>query len=70
MTKSASTDGFSDPVKSSRLTTGSVGPVNGINKDVSGARLLPTQQLFWFTVSCELSLFLSLTKDTVLLSVS
>ena len=24
------------------LTTGSVGPVNGINKDVSSARLLPT----------------------------
>ena len=28
-------------VKPPRCTTGSVGPVNGINKDVSGARLLP-----------------------------
>ena len=31
---------FADTVKSPRCITGSVGPVNGINKDVSGARLL------------------------------
>ena len=33
---------FCQPVKPSRCTTGSVEPVNGINKDVSSARLLPT----------------------------
>ena len=39
---------IADPVKPPRCTTGSVGPVNGINKDVIGinkdvigARLLP-----------------------------
>ena len=32
---------IADPVESSRCTTGSMGLVNGINKDVSGARLLP-----------------------------
>ena len=31
---------FAVPVKPSKYTTGSVGPVNGINKDVSGVRLL------------------------------
>ena len=36
---------FSDPVKSPWCTTGSVKPVNGINKDVRGARLLPTAVL-------------------------
>ena len=57
---------FADLVKPPRCTVGSVDPVNGINKDVSGVRLLPT------TVSTYLglSLFLSLTKDTTLLSVS
>ena len=33
---------FTDPIKPQRCTTESVGPVNGIYKDVSGARLLPT----------------------------
>ena len=32
---------IADPVESLRCTTGSMGLVNGINKDVSGARLLP-----------------------------
>ena len=32
---------FADPVKSPRYTVGFLEPVNGINKDVSGARLLP-----------------------------
>ena len=32
---------FVDPVKPPRCTTGSVGLVNGINKDVSGTSLLP-----------------------------
>ena len=31
---------FAVPVKPSRYTTGSLGVVNGINKNVSGARLL------------------------------
>ena len=30
------------PVKPQKCITGSLGPVNGTNKDVSGARLLPT----------------------------
>ena len=33
---------IADPVKPQRGTIGSVKTVNGINKDVSGARLLPT----------------------------
>ena len=33
---------FCWPVRPLRCTTGSVQPVNGINKDVSGTRLLPT----------------------------
>ena len=32
---------IADPVRPLRCTTGSVGPVSGINKDVSDARLLP-----------------------------
>ena len=32
----------SNLVKPPRCTTGSMGPVNGIKKDVNGARLLPT----------------------------
>ena len=36
---------FADPVKLWRCTTGSVGSVNGINKDVSSTRLLPTTVL-------------------------
>ena len=32
---------FADPVKLQRCTIGSVGPVNDINTDVSGARLVP-----------------------------
>ena len=32
---------FAIPIKPPRCTTGSLGPVNHINKDVSGARLLP-----------------------------
>ena len=38
--------------------------VNGINKDVNGARLLPTTVLTYPVV------FLALTEDTALLSVS
>ena len=33
---------YRQPVKPPRYTTGSVRPVNGINKDMSGARLLQT----------------------------
>ena len=33
---------FAIPIKPLRCTAGSLGPVNGINEDVSGARLLPT----------------------------
>ena len=33
---------FAIPVRPLRCTTGPLGPVNGINKDVSGTRLLPT----------------------------
>ena len=33
---------FCCPCQPPRCTTGSLGPVNGINKDVSGARMLPT----------------------------
>ena len=36
---------FAIPIKPPRCTTGSLGPVNHINKDVSGARLLPTTVL-------------------------
>ena len=36
---------FAVPVKTLRCTTGSLGLVNGINKGVSGARLLPTTVL-------------------------
>ena len=57
---------FSIPVKPLRCPTGFLGPVNGINKDVNGARLLPTT----LDLSCGLSLFLSPTKDTALPSVS
>ena len=32
---------FANPVRPLRCTTGSVEPVNGINKNVSGDRLLP-----------------------------
>ena len=32
---------FAVPIKPSRCTIGSMGPVNGINKDVSDTRLLP-----------------------------
>ena len=32
---------FAIPVRLLRCTTGSLGPVNGINKDVSDTRLLP-----------------------------
>ena len=42
MAKSAFKQLIADPVKPSRWTTESMGPVNGINKDVSDARLLPT----------------------------
>ena len=37
---------FADPVKPPRCTTGSVEPVNGINKDVSGTTLLQTTGLY------------------------
>ena len=33
---------FASPVRPLRCTTGSLGPVNGINKDVSGTRLMQT----------------------------
>ena len=55
MAKSAFTDGLLSSLS-----------VNTINKNVSDARLLPMSlELF-----CGLSLFLSLTEDTALLSVS
>ena len=41
MAKYAFTDGFLPAVKPPKCTTGSVEPVNGINKDASGATLLP-----------------------------
>ena len=54
---------FANPIKPPRCSTGSVQPVNGINKVVSAANNC-------FDLSCGLSLFLSLTEDTALLSVS
>ena len=36
---------FVIPVRPLRCTTGPLGPVNGINNDVSGTRLLPTAVL-------------------------
>ena len=43
MAKSAFTEGFlADPVKPQRCTTESVKPLDGINKDVGGAKLLLT----------------------------
>ena len=36
---------YANPVKPPWCTTGYVGPVNGINKDVTGARLLSTTVL-------------------------
>ena len=39
---------FTDTVKPTRYTTGCVEPVNNINKDVSGARLLPITDLTYF----------------------
>ena len=36
---------FVIPIRSTRCTTGSLGPVNDINKDMSGTRLLPTTVL-------------------------
>ena len=40
--KSAFTDGFFKPVKPRRCTPRPVEPLNGINKDVCGAKLQPT----------------------------
>ena len=59
---------FVDPVKPQRYTIGSVKPVNGINKDISGARLLP-MTISTYPVDC-MSLFLSLTEDMALLFMS
>ena len=43
MTNSAFTDRLiADPVKPPWCNTGSVGPMSDTNKDVTGARLLPT----------------------------
>ena len=39
------TQPFAVPVRPLKYTTGSLGPVNGINKDVSSIRLLPTTVL-------------------------
>ena len=58
---------FAVPVKPPTYTTGSWRPVNGINKDVSGAKTADNDSL---DLSCGLSLFLSLTEDTALPSVS
>ena len=42
---------FANPVRLPRCTTGTLGPVNGTNKDVSGIRLLPmtvaTYDILW-----------------------
>ena len=56
-----------NPVIPPRCTTRSVDPVNGINKDVNGTRLLLTT-VSTYPMNC-MSLFLSLTKDIALLSV-
>ena len=53
-----------EPVKPRRCTTGPVEPVNGINKDVCGAKLQPT------SVSAYPVLLVPLTGHKVLLSVS
>ena len=41
---------FANPIKPLRYTTGFVEPVNGFNKDVSGARLLPMTVLTYLVV--------------------
>ena len=59
---------FVDPAKPQRYTIGSVEPVNGINKDVNGARLL-LMTISAYPVDC-MSLFLSSTEDIALLFMS
>ena len=41
---------FANPIKPLRYTTGFVEPVNGFNKDMSGARLLPMTVLTYLVV--------------------
>ena len=72
MAKSAFTEGFfADPVKPQRCTAEPVRPLDGINKDVGGAKLLLTTTADDHRcLSCGLCLYLSLTEDTAPLSVS
>ena len=58
---------FVHPVKSQRFTTEPVGPLDGINKDVSGAKLLLTT-ISVYPVDCAPSLppthpFIHATRD-------
>ena len=43
---------FADPVKQQRCTTGPVRPLDGINKDVCGAKLHP-MAVFAYPVDCD-----------------
>ena len=59
---------FAIPVRSLKCTTGSLGPANGINKDMSGTMQTAANECL--DLSHGLDLFLSLTEDTALLPVS
>ena len=58
---------YTDPVNPQRCIAGPVEPVNSINRDAYGAKLLPTT-LSAYPVNC-VCVFLSLIEDTALLSV-
>ena len=57
---------FANPLKPQRCTTEPVRPLDGINKDVNGAKLLLMATSIY---PCGLCLFLPLTEDTALLPV-
>ena len=58
-----------DPVKLQRCTTGPVEPVGSIIKDMCCQTVASNCLGLWY-VCCELYSFLSLSKDTTLVSVS
>ena len=59
---------FADPVNPQRFITEPVRPLDGINKDVGGAKLRTAD--YHLCPPCGLYLYLSLTEDTASLSVS